>query len=121
MTIPTWNRTTAEFVEPFESGELEGKLELRRHELRWLADRYFAAYEQDQDLDHYASAVAGFFRAAFEDSLWASLDPGRDPAARQELAARFDELLRGEIASDPETAACRWHVVVLDIAKARVG
>jgi hypothetical protein len=29
---------------------------------------------------------------------------------------RFDDLLRQQIA-DPETAACDWHVVVLDIAK----
>jgi hypothetical protein len=31
MTIPTWNRSTAEFLAPFESGALDGELELRRH------------------------------------------------------------------------------------------
>ena len=71
--------------------------------------------------DRHASAVAGFFGAAFEESLWASRDPDRDAAARQELAARFNELLQAEIASDPERTACRWHVVVLDIAKPRAG
>jgi hypothetical protein len=29
----------------------------------------------------------------------------------------FDELLRQRIAANPETAACEWHVVMLDIAK----
>jgi hypothetical protein len=69
MTIPTWNRTTAEFVGPFESGELDGTLELRRH------------------------------------------------TAAKAVAARFDTLLRQAIAAAPERAACRWHVVVLDIAR----
>jgi hypothetical protein len=35
----------------------------------------------------------------------------------QAIAARFDELLRQRIAAEPERAACRWHVVVLDIAR----
>lgn len=61
MTIPTWNRTTAEFVEPFETGELNGRLELRRHAARWLPDVYFAAYRKSGDLGRYAQAAADFF------------------------------------------------------------
>jgi len=117
MTIPTWNRTAAEFVEPFEAGEADGALELRRHAARWLPDRYFDAFSSDGDLDRYTQSVAGFFRAAFEQSLWASLDADRESAARDELGERFRMLLRERIASDPERAACRWHVVVLDIAR----
>ena len=117
MTIPTWNRTTAEYVEPFESGEFEGTLELRRHAPRWLPDRYFEAYTSDGDLDRYTESVTGFFRGAFGDSLWASLDTHRDQAARAAVAERFDALLRERIAADPEAAACRWHVVVFDIAR----
>lgn len=63
MTIPTWDRTTAEFLEPFDSGE------------------------------------------------------NRDAPKREAIGARFDALLRQRIAAGPETAACRWHVVVLDIAR----
>ncbi len=113
MTIPTWNRTTAEFLAPFEDGEA-GPLELRRHATRTLADPYLARYEAGGDVDAYAADVAGFFHAAFEPSLWAALDPDRDPAA---LASAFDDRLRAAIAADPRAAACSWHVVALDLAR----
>jgi SAM dependent carboxyl methyltransferase len=115
MTIPTWNRTTAEFVTPFE-GEAVG-LDLRRHTLRTLDDAYLAKYREDGDADAYATAVAGFFEAAFEPSLWSALDDARDADDRAALAARFNGRLRTAIAADPEAASCTWHVVVLDIAK----
>jgi SAM dependent carboxyl methyltransferase len=114
MTIPTWNRTTAEFTEPFD---LHNPLELRRHTERTLPDVYLAAYREEGSLDRYVAAVAGFFQAAFDDSLWAALDPTTNQSRREEIATRFDELLRQRIAADPEAAACQWHVVVLDIAK----
>jgi hypothetical protein len=114
MTIPTWNRTTAEFVEPFEKGAASG-LELRRHAARSLPDPYLAAYREDGDAGRCAEAVAGFFRAAFGDSLWAALD---DPSRTAAVEDAFDGLLRKRIAADPEAAACEWHVVVLDIAAA---
>ena len=117
MTIPTWNRSTTEFLEPFESRELEGRLELRRHATRWLPDLYLKAYEADHDLDRYTASVAGFFRAAFEQSLWAGLDSERDQSQRAAVAARFQGLLRERVAAAPERAASRWHVVVLDIAR----
>src|SRR5262245_32154775 len=114
MTIPTWNRTSAEFTEPVESHD---GLELRRHAERTLPDVYLAAYRDGGSLDRYVAAVAGFFRAAFGDSLWASLDPATGESRREEVATRFEELLRQRIAADPDAAACEWHVVVLDIAK----
>jgi hypothetical protein len=114
MTIPTWNRTTAEFIEPFDS---HNRLVLRRHAERTLADVYLASYREGGTLDGYVAAVAGFFRAAFGDSLWGALDPTTTRSRREEIAARFDELIGQRIAADPETAACAWHVVVLDIAK----
>lgn len=114
MTIPTWNRSTAEFLAPFESGGVEGGLELRRHAARSLPDPYLAAYRADGDLDRYVESVASFFRAAFEDSLWAALG-GRSRDA--EVKAGFARLLREGIAAAPERAACEWHVVVLDIAR----
>lgn len=117
MTIPTWNRTVSEFTAPFESGELDGRLELLGTDLRWLPDMYFEAYERDGDLDRYVEAVSGFFRAAFEESLLAALDPGRDDASRRAVAERFHAGLRDRIAADPAAAACRWHVALLDIAR----
>ena len=62
-------------------------------------------------------AVAGFFRAAFSDSLWAALDPTTTQSRKEQIATRFDALLKRRIAADPEAAACEWHVVVLDIVK----
>jgi SAM dependent carboxyl methyltransferase len=112
MTIPTWNRTTGEFTDPFDS---DTPLELRRHAERMLPDVYLAAYRDEGVLDRHVAAVAGFFRAAFSDSLWAALDPGSTEARKEQIATRFDELLKRRIAADPESAACEWHVVVLDI------
>jgi hypothetical protein len=113
MTIPTWNRTTEEFLAPFGSGAAAG-LVLRRHAFRTLEDPYLAAFHDDGDLVRYSTAVAAFFHAAFEPSLWAALDPDRD---RDAVARRFDRELRAAIAADPERAACGWHVLVMDIAR----
>jgi hypothetical protein len=110
-------RTVAEFLAPFESGALDGRLELRRHAARWLPDPYLAAFRRDGDLGRYAVDVAGFFRAAFGESLWACLDEDGPPDRRAAVAARFDELLQAGIEARPDDAACRWHVVVLDIAR----
>ena len=113
MTIPTWNRTQAEFGAPFASGEAAG-LELARHTLRTLPDPYLAAYEQDGDLQRYAEQISDFFEAAFGPSLWAALAPDRDAAA---VATGFGRRLRKAIEADPRAAACSWHVVVLEIVK----
>jgi SAM dependent carboxyl methyltransferase len=114
MTIPTWNRSTAEFLAPFESGALDDELRLRRHAARSLPDPYLPAYRADGNLDRYVESVASFFRAAFEDSLWAALGAGSDV---EQFEARFAKLLRDGIAAAPERAACEWHVVLLDIAR----
>lgn len=117
MTIPTWNRTLAEFTAAFEEADIAAELELRRAALRWLPDGYYEAYERDHDLDRYVTSVADFFRAAFDESLFTALDPGRDEDSREAVAAAFRAGLRERIASHPAMAACRWHVAVLDIAR----
>lgn len=114
MTIPTWNRSTAEFLAPFESGALDGELELRRHAARSLPDPYLAGYHADGDLDRYVESVASFFHAAFGDSLWAALG---DHSRREGVEAGFAKRLREGIAATPDRAACEWHVVLLDIAR----
>jgi hypothetical protein len=116
MMIPTWNRTAAEFAEPFASGDFDGRLELRRQTLASLPDRYFETYCETGDLDRYVAAVADFFRAAFEQSLWASLGADRGDDEREGIAAAFRAELRRRIAERPERAECRWHVALLDIA-----
>jgi hypothetical protein len=113
MTIPTWNRTTADFLAPLGAGDLV----LRRHAFRTLEDPYLAAYHQDGDLSRYAAAIASFFHAAFGPSVWSGLDADRDAGFRERIAARFDGELRAAVAADPERAACGWHVLVMDIAR----
>ena len=116
MTIPTWNRTPAEFTEPFGDGGFEG-LELKRHAARSLPDPYLARYKDDGDLDRYTDSVAGFFRAAFWDSLQAGLDHNRGRGNTAKVADHFADRLKDAIRESPEQAACEWHVVVLDIAR----
>jgi hypothetical protein len=116
MTIPTYNRTEAEFIAPFAARDFDDRLALRRHTQQSLPDPYFESYSRTGDLDRYVDGVAGFFRAAFEQSLWASLDSHRDPDDRQRVADCFRAELRLRIAQDPERVATRWHVVLMDIA-----
>ena len=113
MRIPTWNRIVAEFTEPFGAGQ---PLELCRHAERSLPDLYLAALREGGSLERYVASVAGFFRAAFGDSLWSALDPGATEERRARVAAGFDQALGRRIAADPEAAACEWHMAVLDIA-----
>jgi hypothetical protein len=61
--------------------------------------------------------VTGFCRAAFERSLWSALDPGRSPGEEDAIAAAFQGHLAAAIRADPEAAACRWHVVLLDLVR----
>lgn len=115
MTIPTWNRTLAEFTEPFTQGELAGRLELRRAELHTLPDPFLTAFEQDGDVDRYADSVVGSFRAAFEESLWVALNSERDVSARTRIRAAFAADFTNRVAADPRRCAAAWRVVILDI------
>lgn len=116
MTIPTYNRSLAEFVAPFDGEGLGGRLELRDRAMRTLPDPYFDTYTRDGNLERYVEAVVGFFRAAFEESLWAGLDHDRDAAAREQIRTAFAAHLGAGVAADPQGAASSWHVAVLDIA-----
>jgi len=115
MTIPTWNRTVAEFTAPFTSGELGGRLELLLAELHSLPDPYLTTFERDGDLDGYVSSVVGSFRAAFEQSLWAALDSDRDSASRAAIQSAFTGELTARVVADPRGCAAAWHVVLMDI------
>ncbi len=117
MTIPTWNRTLAEFEEPLTDGELEGVMRLHRSALRALEDHYLAKFRSDGDLEAYVSSVTGFFRAAFEESLLAGLEPDRGRGPVAEVATRLWAGVGERIAADPERAACRWRVAVLEIER----
>jgi len=115
MTIPTWNRSLAEFTEPFSGGDRQ-RLELRRAELCALPDPYYEAYRVDGDLETYVDAVVGAFRAAFEESLWATMDADRDATTRAQIRDSFAAQLSRRIAADPQRCVTTWRVVILDIA-----
>ncbi len=117
MTIPTWNRTVAEFKQPLMDGELAGTLRLRRSALRWLEDGYLTEFRADGDLERYTASVGGFFRAAFEESLLAALEPDHTAASVADVATRLRAGIADRIAADPERAACRWHVAALEIER----
>jgi hypothetical protein len=117
MTIPTWDRTESEFAAPLVSGPIASKLELRRHARGALPDAFFAAYQKTGDVDAYRDAVVGFFRAAFEPSLWSSLDPDREASNVAAIADAFRGSLGKRIVADPAAASCTWHVMILDIAR----
>jgi hypothetical protein len=68
-------------------------------------------------LGAYRDAVTGFFRAAFEPSLWSALDPGRNAPDVAAVADAFRREFGQQIAADPAAASCTWHVVILDIAR----
>ena len=116
MTIPTYNRTPAEFTEPFAGGSAAG-LRLLHQQLDTLADPLWARYRESNDLDAYASAYVGFFEAAFEPSLFSALADGRGAAERHSLVQRFREGLKAKIAADPQKASCAWRVFTMLIAK----
>ena len=82
MSIPTWNRTLAEFTAPFDGpdgGSAFGLL-LLESDLDFAPDAYLAAYREDHDAHKFGAAVSGFLRAFTEPSLFAGL--ARAPGAQ---------------------------------------
>lgn len=117
MTIPTWNRTVAEFAAPFAHGTIAEQLELRRQVGGALPDVFFAALQKSGDVNAYRDAVVGFFHAAFEPSLWSSLNPDRSTTEVEAITSAFRRRLGDRVAGDPAGASCTWHVAILDIAR----
>ena len=73
MTVPTWNRTLAEFVAPFALGRCGATalgLELLEHSLVELPDQYLACLPVDPATRRaFADSVTAFLRAFTEPSL----------------------------------------------------
>jgi hypothetical protein len=117
MSIPTWNRTLAEFTAPFDASATRSAhgLTLLEADLDVAPDGYLAAYRADHDAARFGTAVAAFLRAFTEPSLFAGL--ARDPDTRTGLADRVYARVAEAAAADPEAMETRWHVAVLRIAK----
>ena len=113
MSIPTWNRTLAEFTAPFQGDALG--LTLLESELDFAPDAYLAAYREDHDAQKFGTAVSGFLRAFTEPSLFGGL--ARAAGAASTIANRVYARVAEAAAADPEAVETLWHVAVLRIAK----
>jgi hypothetical protein len=113
MSVPTWNRTLAEFTAPFEGDGLG--LTLLESELDFAPDAYLAVYREDHDAQKFGAAVSGFLRAFTEPSLFGGLV--RAAGATTTIANRVYARVAGAAAADPEAMETLWHVAVLRIAK----
>jgi hypothetical protein len=117
MTIPTWNRTRAEFLAPLRDGPLAQAWRLEEHELLALPDTVLEQYDRTGDADAFADAVTTFFGAAFGPSLYSALDPARDPSAVRAVTAAFESRLKARIVADPRAVETHWHVVMLRLTR----
>jgi hypothetical protein len=117
MTIPTWNRTQAEFLAPLRDGQLAQAWRLEEHELLASPDTLLAQYERDGDAGAFADAVTTFFTAAFGPSLFSALDAGRPPTEVAALTSAFEARLSARIAADPRSVETHWHVVLMRLTR----
>lgn len=113
MTIPTWNRTPEEFLAPLRAGAVPA-LRVEEWKLVVLPDPLLERYRETGDAAAYAEQVTAFFQAAFQPSLLAALEPGRDAGA---FAAAFAEGLRARVAADPEAVETHWRVCPMRISR----
>jgi hypothetical protein len=117
MTVPTWNRTMAEFTAPFaEHGSATAAgLDLLEHSLVEVPDSYLPAYRESGDAGTFADSVSGFLRAFTEPSLIETLE--RPAGERAAIAARVYDAVRDRIAADPTRYETIWRVALLRVAR----
>lgn len=118
MMIPTYRRTPEEFLQPFFGQEVNEDLELEDHSLVILPDLLHERYEEDGDVDAYASARAEQFTATYGASLFGGIDDDRSRDDRRALLESFVRQLTHRVRGAPADAECNWRVCQLLIAKA---
>ena len=117
MTVPTWNRTLAEFAAPFAPGgpAAEAGLELLEHSLALLPDQYLPQFRASGDASAFADSVSAFVRAFTEPSLIETLDRPAD-----ERAAIADSVygdVHTRLAAAPDSFETTWRVALLRIRR----
>ncbi|MFD9123360.1 hypothetical protein [Kitasatospora sp. NPDC059571] len=108
MTVPTWNRTAAEYLDPLTAGPFAAVFRLEDQRFAVLADPAYARFEADGDAEVYAREVTASFLAAFGPSLFAgpaAVGPG--------VAERFAAGLAARVRERPGAARTEWRVQVL--------
>ncbi|HET6301208.1 hypothetical protein [Microbacterium sp.] len=117
MSIPTWNRTQAEFLAPLRDGPLAQAWTLEEHELLRAPDTLLEEYERSGDAGAFAAAVVDFFDAAFMPSLLSALDSARSPDQTDAFVSEFKRRFAERIASDPPSVETHWHVLLLRLTR----
>jgi hypothetical protein len=117
MTVPAWNRTSAEFIAPLSAGPLAEVLRLEEHDLLALPDIMLEQFDVTGDTQTFADQVTTFFQAAFGPSLLSALDQQRDPDDVTAVAAAFETRLHDRIVSDPRAVETHWHIVAMRVTR----
>ena len=117
MTIPTWNRTQAEFLAPLRDGPVAQAWTPEEHELLRAPDTLLEEYERFGDAGAFAAAVVDFFDAAFMPSLLSALDSARSPDQTDAFVSEFKRRFAERIASDPPSVETHWHVLLLRLTR----
>ncbi len=117
MTVPTWNRTMAEFTAPSGPAPRRPRpgLDLLEQSLVEVPDAYLSVYRETGDADSFAQSVSAFLSFT-EPSLIETLD--RTPEHRAAIADRVYADVRGRLAAEPERFETVWRVVLLRIVRA---
>jgi len=113
---PTWNRTPAEWLAPFD-GPLGEDFTVVDSRLDASADaETYPYFARDHDAAAFAEAYPRFVRAITEHPFFRSLDPDRPPAERAAVADDFYDRLRAALQAHPHAAAV-WHVMSLRLRR----
>jgi hypothetical protein len=118
MAIPTYYRTAQEWKEPFTSeSSFTAVLSLDHFEEVTLPDAYLEQFQQDGNVQAFAKAYTGFFKAAYEPCVFVNLSDQRTPESRQQLIDLFSQRLQSALAQDPAKYSCRWRLQLMLISK----
>ncbi|MFD6876231.1 MULTISPECIES: hypothetical protein [unclassified Streptomyces] len=115
MTVPTWNRTSGEFLEPLRRGPASDWFGLEEEAFAELPDPVHDRYVRDGDLDAYAREVTASFMAAFGPSLFTGAGAGG--GAEDPLVRSFRAGLAERIRAHPGDARTNWRVQLLRAAR----
>jgi hypothetical protein len=111
---PTWNRTSAEFLEPLAGSDFT--LAECREDATTDSDRY-PQFVRDGDARAFAAAYIGFVRAITEPSFFRWIEPDRAAQQKSAIVEAFYAGLERRIAADPASATCHWHTVTMRLVR----
>jgi hypothetical protein len=113
---PTWNRTPAEFLDPFENRASQFSVAEHREDVTDDSGRY-PQFVRDGDARAFAAAYVGFVRAVTEPAFFRWIEPDRTPEQKSAIVTAFYAGLERRIAADPSSATCRWRTVTLRLIR----